>query len=262
MKKSNYLVKFLKVIFWPILFGFSQVFIILLFTFVYNQKYNSLSDDEFNVLLKTEEYTNGLNNYINSHLWLIVIITLIIFLPIFYFKYKKYNNNFKLHKNMFYLIIPSISISLLLNVIIINVNNLFNINNNLNDVNMFLILIISSGIVGPILEEFLFRGIVFNKLKEFNTLNKSMILCTVIFALFHNSLSQVFYAFIMGYFFIKLYTKTNNLIYPIIFHVISNSIVVLCNNFLISLNGIYLVLFIISITLISIFSSLLMNKKI
>ncbi len=262
MKKNNYLIKFLKVIFWPILFGFSQVLIILLFTFVYNQKYNNLSDDEFNALLKTTEYTDGLNSYINSNLWLIVIITLIIFLPIFYFKYKRYNHNFKINKNMFYLIVPSISISLLLNVVIININNLLNINNSLNDVNMFLVLIFSSGIVGPILEEFLFRGIVFNKLKEFNSLDKSIILCTIIFALFHNSLSQMIYAFIMGCIFIKLYDKTNNLLYSIIFHVISNSIIVVCNNFLISLNGIYSVLFILLTAVVFVVSYKFMNKKV
>lgn len=261
--KNNYLFKFLKVVFWPVLFGFGQIFILFIFTVIYNSKiHDSFDNDSFNAFLRTEEYTTGLNNYINNKMWLIVLITLLIFLPIFYFKYKKCKQPIKLNKNMFYLIVPSMSIAVFLNIVIININNSFGIQNLSNDANMFLVLIFSSGIVGPILEEFLFRGIVFNDLKQFLSNKKSLIVCTLIFALFHQSISQIMYAFILGYIYIKLYDKTNNLVYPMISHILSNSIVVLCNNFLISLNITYSLLFASFLLIIFILSYMLMNKKI
>lgn len=261
--KNNYFIKFLKVVFWPVLFGFGQIFILYIFTVIYNNRIqNTFDGSSFDAFLQTEEYTTGLNNYINNKMWLITLITFILFLPILYVKYKKYKQSTKLNKNIVYLIIPSISLALLLNVIIINMNNIFSINNNLTDSNMFLVLIISSGIIGPILEELLFRGIVFNELKDFLSNKRALIVCTLIFALFHNNLSDMIYAYIMGYLFIKLYNKTNNLIYPIVFHILSNSIVVVCNNFLISLNIMYSLLFANLLLIIFILSYMLMNKKI
>ena len=126
---------------------------------------------------------------------------------------------------------------------------------------MWIILIISSGIVGPILEELLFRGIVYNDLKKFNMVKQSMILCTIIFAIFHGSISQIIYAYIIGYVLIYLYKYTNNLIYPITFHIISNTIVVIFNNILISMNFFYSTIFIVLFFLLSILSYIYMRCK-
>ena len=212
--------------------------------------------------MKTREYTDGLNTYINNHLIFIILLTIIIFLPIFYYKFKKNNGILRIEKKIIYTILPAISITILLNLIIININKLCNITNLSNDINMWIILIISSGIVGPILEELLFRGIVYNDLKRFNTVKQSMVLCTIIFAIFHGSISQIIYAYIIGYVLIHLYKYTNNLIYPITFHTISNTIVVIFNNILVSMNFLYSTIFIVLFFLLSILSYIYMRYKI
>ena len=168
----------------------------------------------------------------------------------------------RIEKKIIYTILPAISIAILFNLIIININKLCNITNLSNDINMWIILIISSGIVGPILEELLFRGIVYNDLKKINTIKQSMILCTIIFAMFHGSISQIIYAYIIGYVLIYLYKYTSNLIYPITFHIISNTIVVIFNNILVSMNFFYSTIFIVLFLLLFIISYIYMNRKI
>lgn len=262
--KFVYVCKFLRILTWPVLFGLGQVFITLIFINLYNNKiYDGFNNNElYDAFLKTNEYTDGLNNYINNNLWIIIIITLIIFLPIFYYKIRKNKVTIKKDKKLLYVILPAISISILLNLIIININKLCHIENLSNDMSMWFILIISSGIVGPILEELLFRGIVYSDLKKINTNKVSIILCTIIFALFHDSVSQIIYAFLIGLILIKLYNKTNNLSYSIVFHIISNSIVVLVNNILITMDFIYSYIFVILFSLLFFISYIYMYKKI
>ena len=262
--KLSYICKFLRILTWPFLFGFGQVFITYIFINKYQKQiYDGFNNDNlYNNFLKTREYTDGLNTYINNHLIFIILLTIIIFLPIFYYKFKKNNGILRIEKKIIYTILPAISITILLNLIIININKLCNITNLSNDINMWIILIISSGIVGPILEELLFRGIVYNDLKKINTIKQSMILCTIIFAMFHGSISQIIYAYIIGYVLIYLYKYTNNLIYPITFHIISNTIVVIFNNILVSMNFFYSIIFIVLFLLLFIVSYIYMNRKI
>ena len=87
--------------------------------------------------------------------------------------------------------------------------------------------LISSGICGPILEELLFRGVVYNKLKEFNKPKIAMILCSVIFGIIHTNIINGIYAFIVSFIFIYLYEKYRTLKAPIIMHISLNSTIIL-----------------------------------
>ena len=51
-------------------------------------------------------------------------------------------------------------------------------------INLNIFYVINIAVVGPILEEYLFRGIVYNELKTFNNEKVSMWLSIIIFALF------------------------------------------------------------------------------
>ncbi|MBR4073578.1 MAG: CPBP family intramembrane metalloprotease, partial [Clostridia bacterium] len=71
--------------------------------------------------------------------------------------------------NIFIPIVFGICISLIYNIIVYSLNIKFNFTNIYELSKLPIIVqIISSGICGPILEEFLFRGLVYNKLKTFN----------------------------------------------------------------------------------------------
>lgn len=274
MKTLDYIKNIIKVMIWPILFGIGQFFVILIFTFSFNnniynnlvQNNSNLSTEEinemFNLYTSSDEYSTSLTNYINDNTLWIVLIVAVIFIPLLIFKYKKQKKlNFKINKNIIFVILVGFSISILLNLIIININKLFNINNNLLDYKYLIQTIIASCLLGPIIEELLFRGVMFNKIKTFNNLNISILLTTVIFAFFHDSITQMIYAFIIGYICIKLYVEYDTLLVPIIFHISCNLVVPLLNNYLVNLNYIYTILIIIVSLIIFIIFYKKMYKK-
>lgn len=274
MKTLDYIKNIIKVMIWPILFGIGQFFVILIFTFSFNnniynnlvQNNSNLSTEEinemFNLYTSSDEYSTSLTNYINDNTLWIVLIVAVIFIPLLIFKYKKQKKlNFKINKNIIFVILVGFSISILLNLIIININKLFNINNNLLDYKYLIQTIIASCLLGPIIEELLFRGVMFNKIKTFNNLNVSILLTTFIFAFFHDSITQMIYAFIIGYICIKLYVEYDTLLVPIIFHISCNLVVPLLNNYLVNLNYIYTILIIIVSLIIFIIFYKKMYKK-
>jgi len=231
MKNSlKYIKNIFKVLIWPIIFMVGQFFIQYIFVAIFNSKERGiLTETEFLEYIKTEEYITKLNSYINSKTLLIIFITMIIFIPIFYNAYKKYRkeNAFNIN-NIVIPIILGITISLIYNI------SLYNLNNIANFTNMFqlsplplIVQIISSGICGPILEELIFRGIVYNKLKIFNKKMTAIILTSVIFGLVHTNIINGIYGFGVSFILIYLYEKHKTLKAPIIMHIFLNTTIIL-----------------------------------
>ena len=179
-------------------------------------------------------YILSLIGDINSNLLLITnsIICLIFILIIFRIKTKKYNIKYNFY-DLKHIPFMGISLAISLNIFIIIINRFLNLENVLN--NNILVMTFLSGIIGPIIEELLFRGIVFEELKKFNSKSKASIICTIIFALFHSTFIDIIYAFIIGLVIIKLYMKTNNFLICIIFHICCNSVISLLFNGLVLL---------------------------
>ena len=265
----KYLKKFLKVLIWPIVFAIGQFFIQYIFIYAFNlneikklkilyPKYTNLEINKLlNKLIKTSEYNNRLTDYINSKTLLIIIIIFIIMLPILYKGFKKYKtkNKIKLN-NILIVVLLGISICLIYNISIFNLNNIFNFTNQfkLSELPIY-VQIISSGIVGPILEELTFRGIVYNKLKEFNKPMKSIILSTLIFSLMHTNIVNMIYAFVISFFLIYVYEKYKTIKAPILLHMSANITTILFISILIKNNLVFncIVLFISLIILILIY---------
>jgi uncharacterized protein len=82
--------------------------------------------------------------------------------------------------------------------------------------------IINAIIVGPVIEEILFRGVYLkyflNHAKKFN----AMFFSSLFFAVLHISPDQMFQTFIAGFFLSYVYIKSNSLFWPIFFHVANN----------------------------------------
>lgn len=226
MKNSlKYLKNLLKALIWPIIFVIGEFFIQYIFVAIFNfQEKGTMTNSEFLEYIKTIEYQNKLNNYINSKTLLIIIITMFIFLPLFYKVYKKYKkeNSFKI-KNIFIPIILGICISLTYNIFLYLLNNKFNFTNQFELSTLpILVQIISSGICGPILEELIFRGIVYNRLKIFNNKKTATILTSIIFGIIHSNIINAIYAFVVSFVFIYLYEKYKTLKAPIFMHIFLN----------------------------------------
>ena len=218
MKQNSF--KLLKVLFWPIIFMIGQFFIRLLFVATFNNR--NYSNTNLSKIIKTSNYQLKLNNYLNNNTLIMVIIIAVIFIPLYYFIFKKYQNHTRIKINkLLVLILFSMSFALFYNAYLSIICNY-----HVSELPLY-VQIICSGLIGPIIEELIFRGIIFNKLKETYSINSSMVLTTVIFALFHASLTGIIYTFIFGYMLVNIYQYYKDLRYSILMHISANIIVIL-----------------------------------
>lgn len=88
-------------------------------------------------------------------------------------------------------------------------------------------IIFAVAIAGPILEEIIFRKIIFGVLYKKYNFAVGLIVSSLLFAVVHQEFEHLLIYFVMGAIFAFLYVKTNRIIVPIIAHVSMNSFVVL-----------------------------------
>lgn len=171
--------------------------------------------------------SNGENiqNFILTYVPYILLIANILII-IFLFK-KYYHKEKKLTpKIIIPLILSGIFLATFLNMILF----LFQSSPNVTTLPVVTI-IISTAIIGPILEELLFRYIYLNNLLKFNTETNAIMINTVIFSMLHGSLYNILYAFIIGLILCKIYLKYKNIYANIIFHMSANLIVIFLSGF-------------------------------
>ena len=96
----------------------------------------------------------------------------------------------------------------------------------MNSVWLLLLSIICFAIVPAVLEELIFRGIIFQGLKG-KGLWPAMLLTSLLFALIHGSASQLLYPFVASMVMCYVVYKTNSLFSSIIIHAVSNTISIL-----------------------------------
>ncbi len=219
--------KIFKILIWPIIFIIGQISIELIFASRFDSSIKgTMSNEEFLNYIKTDAYREGLSNYINDKIVIITLIIALIFIPIFYYVYKKYKTSNKL-KNLFIPILLGITISLIYNITMFNLSNALNMYEYDLSTVPLIYQVLCSGILGPILEELLFRGIVYNKLKEITTSMKAIVLCSVFFGMIHFNIINAIYAFGISFMLIYLYEKYKTLKAPIIMHMVLNTTTIL-----------------------------------
>lgn len=81
---------------------------------------------------------------------------------------------------------------------------------------------VSVVIAAPIAEELLFRKWIIDRLEGYSPIG-SVLFSAILFGLFHHNFSQLFYAFLLGFFFGSVYQRTHNILYTILLHVVFNS---------------------------------------
>lgn len=206
----------IKALFWPILFGIGQIFICGLFMLIYMLQHQEIDfNDSSNYSLLSE--------YINHHTLLIVILECLIFIPIFYSVYKKYQTNripcsFQSICKIFLL---SFVLSITLNTLILVIKNYMNFD--ISNSSITFTTIVSTGIIGPILEEFLFRGIVYGKFTSIFKEKTAFYSSILVFALFHTGgIFQILFAAIIGYFLTFIYQKYHDLRLSMMAHIVVN----------------------------------------
>ncbi len=94
-----------------------------------------------------------------------------------------------------------------------------------------IITVIVFGIVPAIVEELVYRGVVFNGLMKSYKPWKAIVFSALIFMLMHFNVYQMVYQFIMGIILATICYYTGSILYSIIFHAINNVVVVLLSYF-------------------------------
>lgn len=82
--------------------------------------------------------------------------------------------------------------------------------------------ILGMGIMVPVTEELLFRGLVYRKLERYMPAAAAVILGAALFAVYHGNIIQFLFAFPMGVILNLLYRYYGSLKMPILFHMSSN----------------------------------------
>lgn len=84
--------------------------------------------------------------------------------------------------------------------------------------------ILAVSVLGPILEEMLFRGAVTRELLKHYKPKKAILISGLIFGLFHINPAQVLPAMLIGFVLAWLYWRTKSIVPGIIIHIINNSL--------------------------------------
>lgn len=187
--------------------------------------------------------TNIINELFDNYLWFSIpytLITQIVFICI-YFSYNKFNRikqsscNISFKKAnvwtclvcIFVGIICFLGFVTLIEGVFGNLFEVIGVNSSSiglhNDtVGWYFLNLLLMGIIPPICEELLFRGMIFQGLKEKFSSLASVLLSALIFALMHESITQFIYPFILGIVLAVVMDKTNNLLYPMLIHAFNN----------------------------------------
>lgn len=87
--------------------------------------------------------------------------------------------------------------------------------------------VVCLGILIPICEEMVFRGLMFRRIRRFGTFMPAMLYSSFAFAFLHGSMIQMIHAFFLGCVFCYLYEKYGSVKAPILAHITANTLSVI-----------------------------------
>lgn len=101
---------------------------------------------------------------------------------------------------------------------------------------VFVLMLFTLALLPAMFEELLFRGIIFNGLKDYGKMH-AVFGSSILFCLMHLNVEQTIYPFIVGVILGFVMLKTSNIWYPILIHFFNN-LIVITSNYISSVNNI------------------------
>ncbi len=83
---------------------------------------------------------------------------------------------------------------------------------------------LSVGVVGPMIEEFTFRGMIYKEMRTFMPAWLSVFLSALLFGLWHGNIVQGTYTFFFGLCLAAAYEKTDSFWVPVLMHILFNTL--------------------------------------
>lgn len=195
----------MKIVKWPVIYAVVQFCLILIWGLLFSFNHD-ISD---------------FGTFLNENYIYLVLIIGLIFIPLLSKNYKQKEKKIEL-KTIVICIIVGIILSIIYNTIVYYFNTFSHFTDLYSGKTNILYSIIGTGLIGPIIEELMFRGIIYNELKNKYPVMKSILITTIFFALIHANFVQIIYAFALGFILIYAYELTNNLKSSILIHMASN----------------------------------------
>ena len=91
--------------------------------------------------------------------------------------------------------------------------------------------IVALGILVPICEELVFRGLVYKRIRENSTCVAAMLYSSLLFGVFHANFVQMLYGFFLGVVLVWVYEKYGSIWAPITAHIVMNILSVLATEY-------------------------------
>lgn len=237
MKQSSVLDKVISVISPLIIYLFVALFVQVGFTGIaMATQFKGLGDNGINYS-DSAGFMDNMNNVLNKNTLLITLITIIICIPVFLYLFKKQRGNLAftgkkhgLYINILIGIFASLGISKLVTLFPIDgiIGNYSETSKNVMSQNIPM-QIITLIILGPLMEEILFRGIIYNRLKIMCETTIAAYISAIIFGVYHMNLVQGLYTFVLGVLLVYVYEKYNTILAPYLLHMAANAAAVIIN---------------------------------
>ena len=215
----------------PLIYSFSTLVVSIFVSSIYvrlnTYYYGYNTVEQINEYFNSDLYKIGLNNFLSKNYVYIGIIVFFIFIPYLltkYYKDKKKEEKLK-SKDLLLIIILGILVSGISNIVFYEINNIYRFTNSFNmpDINLFHIFLITV-VLMPILEEYMFRGVIYDRLQTENSKMSSIIITSILFALVYSSIDYMIYYFALSFLLIYVYEKYKTITAPIILHITSSGV--------------------------------------
>lgn len=212
---------------WNILkYLFIYLFSILLCTLIYSS--------EFINLIKSGKI-NQLSDISNNVIFILLaqyIFAIVLYILLFKNKQESLSKKCKLNKvsfkNSIIILIIALSMVILISSFSSLLNNKFKIYDDIQIFSLHMITtqqfiaLLFSTIFAPAFEEILFRGLIFNELKDNMNIFASIIIQAMIFATMHGSIYKDIYTFLLGIIAALIYLWVNSIFASILLHGLFN----------------------------------------
>lgn len=187
-------------------------------------------------MLSTADMTSKLMDAVAEETMLLTLIGAVIALPVIYFVfYDKKEGKCEKKRAYLWVILLGMGACVVLNMLI-SISGLPNLSPTYQELSKliytgnFFLELATAGIIVPVLEELVFRGILFKRLSFIVKLPWAIIISSVVFGLVHGNLVQFVYATLLGAVMCFVYIRCKNILAPIILHMTANTISVLLSD--------------------------------
>lgn len=199
------------------------------------EEFISIGESSSATYILAYRFLDNTNEYIGRHTLLVTFIAALVTILILsviirkegteiVFREDKDLSPFKILGILLLGIFVSTGVGKLVNLV--NIDNIIGSNEAVNDTflsNPLVFQILTLCIAAPIVEELVFRGMIYNRLKQYTDTVVAVFVSAGIFGIYHGNLVQGIYAAVLGILLCFVYERCKSFVAPVLLHMVANS---------------------------------------